>query len=74
MGSSQTRDLTHVPCIGRQILSIWAIREVLEFSLMSGGQAEPIWPSKIYVKEALSALLFGVHIQIYLNPSQVAYA
>ena len=74
VGSSQTRDLTCVPCIGRQILSIWATREVLEFSLMSGGQAEPIWPGEIYIREVPSALLFGVHIQIYLNPSQVAYA
>ena len=30
MGSSQTRDQTHVPCIGRQILNHWATREVPE--------------------------------------------
>ena len=46
----------------------------LEFFLMSGGQAEPIWPSEIYGKEAHLALLFGVHIQIYLNPTQVTFA
>ena len=28
MGSSQTRDQTRVPCIGRQILNHWTIREV----------------------------------------------
>ena len=28
VGSSQTRDRTHVPCIGRQILNPWTIREV----------------------------------------------
>ena len=26
--SSPTRDQTHVPCIGRQILNCWTIREV----------------------------------------------
>ena len=26
--SSQTRDQTHVPCIGRWILKYWATREV----------------------------------------------
>ena len=29
VGSSQTRDRTHVPCIGRQILNRWTTREVL---------------------------------------------
>ena len=29
MGSSQTRDPTSVPCIARQILNHWTIREVL---------------------------------------------
>ena len=28
MGSFQTRDQTHVLCIGRQILNHWTIREV----------------------------------------------
>lgn len=46
----------------------------LKSFLVSGGQAEPIWPSEIYGKEAHLALLFGVHIQIYLNPTQVAFA
>ena len=29
VGSSQTRDQTRVPCIGRQILNHWTTREVL---------------------------------------------
>ena len=29
VGSSQTRDQTHVSCIGRQILNHWTTREVL---------------------------------------------
>ena len=29
VGSSQTRDGTHVPCISRQILNHWTTREVL---------------------------------------------
>ena len=29
--SSQTRDGTHVPCTGRQILNHWTTREVLEY-------------------------------------------
>ena len=28
VGSSQTRDRTHVPCIGREILNYWTTREV----------------------------------------------
>ena len=28
VGSSQTRDRTHVPCIGRRILNYWTTREV----------------------------------------------
>ena len=31
--SSQTRDQTHVPCIGRQILYHWTAREVPELTL-----------------------------------------
>ena len=30
MGSSQTRDRTRVPCVGKQILNHWNAREVLE--------------------------------------------
>ena len=30
MGSSRTRDRTHVPCIGRQILNHWTTRKILE--------------------------------------------
>ena len=33
VGSSQTRDRTHVPCIGRQILTHFATREVLRENL-----------------------------------------
>ena len=33
VGSSQTRNQTHVPCIGRRILYRWATREVLSFTL-----------------------------------------
>ena len=33
VGSSQTRDLTHVPCVGRWILNIWTTREVPEICL-----------------------------------------
>ena len=29
VGSSQTRDRTHVPCIDRQVLNRWTTREVL---------------------------------------------
>ena len=36
VGSSQTRDQTHVPCIGRQILNHWATREIPHFSLLNG--------------------------------------
>ena len=32
MGSSQTRDRTHVPCIGRPILNHWATKEALSNS------------------------------------------
>ena len=32
VGSSWTRDRTHVPCIGRWILTHWATREILYFS------------------------------------------
>ena len=28
VGSSQTRDLTHVPCVGSWILNTWTTREV----------------------------------------------
>ena len=31
VGSFQTRDQTHVPCIGRQILYQWATREACKF-------------------------------------------
>ena len=31
VGSPQTRDRTHVPCIGRWILNHWATREVLSY-------------------------------------------
>ena len=34
VGSSQTRDQTHVPCIDRQILNHWTTREVLIFKLI----------------------------------------
>ena len=34
VGSSQTRDQTHVPCIDRQILNHWPTREVLIFKLI----------------------------------------
>ena len=30
VGSSQTRDRTHVPCIGRWMLNRWSTREALE--------------------------------------------
>ena len=33
--SSQTRDLAHVPCIGRQVLNHWTTREVPVSILMS---------------------------------------
>ena len=33
VGSSRTRDRTHVPCIGRQILTHFATREVLRENL-----------------------------------------
>ena len=29
--SSLTRDLTHAPCIGKQILNLWTTKEVLVF-------------------------------------------
>ena len=31
VGSSQTRDQTHVPCVGRQILNHWVTRKALHF-------------------------------------------
>ena len=36
MGSSQTRDQTCVPCIGRQILNHWTTREVQYLSIFVG--------------------------------------
>ena len=33
VGSSQTRDRTHVPCLGRWILNHWTTREVLHIFL-----------------------------------------
>ena len=33
--SSQTRDQTHVPCIGRWILNHWTAREVLDLMFLS---------------------------------------
>ena len=35
MGSSWTRNQTHVPCIGRQILNHWTIREVQKLVLIN---------------------------------------
>ena len=46
VGSSQTRDQTHVPCIGRSVLSHWTTREgpprslhwrSVDSSIMGGG-------------------------------------
>ena len=34
VGSSQTRDQTRVPCIGRWVLNHWTPREVLSDSLI----------------------------------------
>ena len=34
VGSSWTRDRTHVPCIGRRILNHWTTREVLTFHFL----------------------------------------
>ena len=34
-GSSRTRDRTHVPCTGKQILNHWTAREVQTFPLHS---------------------------------------
>ena len=36
VGSSQTRALTRVPCIGRQILNHCATREVPQVALLTG--------------------------------------
>ena len=36
MGSSWTRDGTHVPCIGSQVLNHWTTGEVPGFVLVSG--------------------------------------
>ena len=38
--SSQTRDWTHIPCIGRLILNRWATREVLRSELGRGKRGE----------------------------------
>ena len=41
-GSSQTRDQTHVPCIGRQAFNHWTTSEALELPLKS--RTETKWP------------------------------
>ena len=42
--SSQTRDQTYVPCVGRQILNHWTTREVLEQILESPLDSKQIKP------------------------------
>ena len=39
VGSSQTRDTTRVPCIGRWILNHWIPREVLEETYLTKGES-----------------------------------
>ena len=39
VGSSQTRDRTHVPCIGRWFLNHWIPREVLEETYLTQGES-----------------------------------
>ena len=38
VGSSQTRDQTHVPCTGRQILNHWATKEVPDSAFLTSSQ------------------------------------
>ena len=67
MRSSRTRDWTHVPCIGRQILSHWTTREVFSwifilsqvFYLQTEVQAPFMWTSvAIYKSERLPPSLW----------------
>ena len=52
--SSQTRDSTCVPCIGRQILNNWTTREVLSSSLNKSNDSPAVWTFHIHWKpEAL---------------------
>ena len=46
VGSSQTRDRTCVPCIGKQILNYWTIREALFFFFF------------YYIKSLIQLILF----------------
>ena len=48
VGSSQTRDHTHVPCIGRQILNHWTTREAQKGQFKGSGWGRgvgqgPLW-------------------------------
>ena len=52
VGSSQTRDRTHVPCIGRRILNHWATREV---------------PFPPFLKDEICSLLFKSRLYIDSN-------
>ena len=50
--SSQTRNETHVPCIGRPILNPWTIREVPRYSFQGAVKSRTIsgrsqWSSKV---------------------------
>ena len=52
VGSSWTRDRTCVPCIGRQILNHWTIREVP----MSSNNSSPLFSTLELSMQGLSAL------------------
>ena len=47
MGSSQNRDRTRVPCIGRWILNHWTSREVAELFFLKKTILKELWSQKL---------------------------
>ena len=62
VGSSWSRDTTHVPCIGRQILNHWTTKEVLaRFSSSIGQYSLDIQNSTVVKARAHSPLDLDSH-------------
>ena len=72
VGSSQTRDQTHVPCIGRQILKHWASSEVLYCFMMVDDRHEVCtFQSNLLSKICQFTSLLALWNTIFITPLSV---